>query len=166
MVDPWGIDWWDVLSLEIAPEVQQFMLIHRLSKKLSSNCELYSSRPHSLATALRDFSARIDDLGKPRPVGHSRARRLSQIFSRSRLCASLSRCWQTSSMPRTPFDTTSPAAGNRRDSLSILLPSAYVNVSRTVLSYAELFPDQKFLLVHTRRNAKVKSRRQMFARHH
>jgi hypothetical protein len=34
----------------------------------------------------------------------------------------------------------------------VLLPSAYVNVSRTALSYAALLPDQQFMLVIARRN--------------
>jgi hypothetical protein len=47
----------------------------------------------------------------------------------------------------------------RRTSLRpvILLPSAYVNVSRTALAYAELLPDHQFLLVLTRSNAKLPS---------
>jgi hypothetical protein len=37
----------------------------------------------------------------------------------------------------------------------ILLPSAYLNVSRVALSYAEQLPVHHFLLVHARNNAKV-----------
>ncbi len=39
----------------------------------------------------------------------------------------------------------------------ILSPSAYINVSRTILSYAVLLPDHRFLLVRTRSNAKPAS---------
>src|SRR5262249_14019971 len=39
----------------------------------------------------------------------------------------------------------------------ILLPSAYINVSRVALSYAELLPDHQFLLVNTRSNGKLGS---------
>jgi hypothetical protein len=39
----------------------------------------------------------------------------------------------------------------------ILLPSAYLNVSRVALSYAEQLPVHQFLLVHARNNAKVPS---------
>ena len=53
LADHWGIDWWDVLSLEIVAELRQLMLVHRLSKELDENCELYATRLHPLATALQ-----------------------------------------------------------------------------------------------------------------
>src|SRR5580704_16067986 len=31
VVDRLGIDWWDVLSLHLASQLQQFMLVHRLA---------------------------------------------------------------------------------------------------------------------------------------
>ncbi|HXR17857.1 MAG TPA: hypothetical protein VN777_16810 [Terriglobales bacterium] len=157
MVDALGIDWWDVLALEIASEVQQFMLIHRLSKKLSSNCELYSSRPHSLATALRELlGTGLTTLEtRVQSVIHG-GRHYRQIFSRldsAQLVQVLADKFDAAHSIRHHFTRRGQPSGQS----VILLPSAYVNVSRTVLSYAELFPDQKFLLVHTRRNAKVKS---------
>ena len=42
LVDEWGIDWWDVLSLEVAAQLQQLMLVHRLANHLTPNSELYA----------------------------------------------------------------------------------------------------------------------------
>ena len=39
----------------------------------------------------------------------------------------------------------------------VLLPSAYVNVSRTAVSYAALLPGESFLLVYARNSARLKS---------
>ena len=39
----------------------------------------------------------------------------------------------------------------------MLLPSAYVNVSRTAASYAALLPNEKFLLVYARNSARLKN---------
>ncbi len=54
MVDEWGIDWWDVMSLMIVPELQQLMLLSRLAKQLPPGCELHSM-------ILRRHSAKCDD---------------------------------------------------------------------------------------------------------
>src|SRR5277367_2022830 len=53
VVDKWGIDWWDVFSLEIASGLQRAMLVHRLAKDLPADCELYASRPDRAAAALQ-----------------------------------------------------------------------------------------------------------------
>src|SRR4029077_15826283 len=53
VVDRWGIDWWEIFSLEIASGVQRAILVHRLSKELPVNCDLYSSRVDPVATALQ-----------------------------------------------------------------------------------------------------------------
>ena len=45
IVDSEGIDWWDVMSLMIVPELQQLMLLSRLAKKLPPSCELHTRRP-------------------------------------------------------------------------------------------------------------------------
>jgi hypothetical protein len=48
--------------------------------------------------------------------------------------------------------------GRRKDSRQepvILLPSAYVNVSRTAVAYAKLLPHRKFVLVHARRSGNL-----------
>ena len=39
----------------------------------------------------------------------------------------------------------------------MLLPSAYVNVSRTAASYAALLPSENFLLVYARNSARLKT---------
>ena len=50
-------------------------------------------------------------------------------------------------------------ARNRRVSGDpvVLLPSAYVNVSRTAASYAALLPDDKFLMVYARNSARMET---------
>ena len=39
-----GIDWWDVLSLLIEPDLRQLILIGRLARELKGGCELSASR--------------------------------------------------------------------------------------------------------------------------
>jgi len=156
MVDQWGIDWWDVLSLEIVPQLQQFMLVHRLSKELRAGCELYSTRPHPLATALqRLLGARLTILESRFQSVIHRARRYCDVLSHldtAQLAQVLEDKLDEKHSIRRRF--TSPHTSRRP---VILLPSAYVNVSRTALAYARLLPDHRFLLVLTRSNAKLPS---------
>jgi hypothetical protein len=157
MVDRSGIDWWGILCLFIAGEIQQIMLVHRLSKELPANCELYSSRPHVLATALQRFrGTRLAVLeSRVQSVIH-RARHLHDLFSHldiSQLVQVLEDKFDTVQSIRRRFTHRRHTSGQP----IILLPSAYMNVSRTALTYAELLPEHQFLLVHTRSNAKVTS---------
>lgn len=154
MVGQWGIDWWGVLSLEIVPQLQQFMLVQRLSKQLSANCELHSSRPHFLATALqRLLGARLTILeSRAQSIIH-RARRYRDASSRldiSQLMQVLEDKFDTDQFIRRHFTRR-----HTRGQPVILLPSAYSNVSRAAISYAKLLPDHQFLLVHARSNAKL-----------
>jgi hypothetical protein len=155
IVDHWGIDWWDVLSLEIVSQIQQFMLVRRLSKELRASCELYSTRPHALATALqRLLGARLTILeSRVQSVIH-RARHIQDVLSHLDTA-------QFAQVLEDKFDGEHSVrrrfTGRRHRSAQpvILLPSAYINVSRTALSYAASLPDLQFLLVHTRTNAKL-----------
>jgi hypothetical protein len=155
VVDQWGLDWWNVLSLEIVSQLQQFMLVHRLSKGLPASCELYATRPHTLAMALqRLLGARLTILeSRVQSVIH-RARHFQDVLSHLDTA-------QFAQVLEDKFDGKHSVrrrfAGRRHRSAQpvILLPSAYINVSRTALSYAASLPDHQFLLVHTRSNARL-----------
>ena len=157
MLDQWGIDWWDVLSLEIAPQLQQLMLVRRLSKELDASCELYSSRPHPLATALqRLLGSRLTILETRAQSVIRRIRHYHNIFSQLdtvQLAQVMEDKFDINHSIRRHFTRRGHTSGQP----VILLPSAYTNVSRAALSYAELLPDHQFLLVCARSNAKLTS---------
>jgi hypothetical protein len=156
-MDSFGIDWWDVLSLMIEPDIRQLMLVGRLARELQAGCELYATRSTSLATALQTLTG-----AKPvRVVAGSRpitrwARHYRDIFSQ------LDRA-QMSQAFQDKFDrehlVRRRLARSRQTSRQpvVLLPSAYVNVSRTAASYAALLPGEKFLLVYARNSARLKT---------
>jgi hypothetical protein len=157
VLDHWGIDWWDVLSLEIAPQIQQLMLVRRLSEELGASCELYASRPHPLATALqRLLGVRLTILeSRFQSVVH-RARHYRDAFSHldtAQLAQVLEDKFDGDHSVRRRFTRRGYTSGKP----VILLPSAYINVSRAALEYAKLIPDHQFLLVHTRSSAKLAS---------
>jgi hypothetical protein len=157
MVDQGGIDWWDVLSLEIVPHLQQLMLVHRLSKELRANCELYSSRPHPLATALqRLLGTRLTILESRLQSVIHRARHYRDVFSNLdtvQFAQVLEDKLDGGHSIRRRFTGRRHTSGRP----VILLPSAYINVSRTALSYAASLPDHQFLLVLTRSSGKLRS---------
>ena len=155
LADQWGIDWWDVLSLEIVAELRQLMLVHRLSKELDENCELYATRLHPLAAALRRLlGARLTILESNfRAVIH-RMRHYHEVFSHldtAEFAQVLADKFDSDHSIRRRFARRTRPTGMP----VILLPSAYLNVSRVALSYAEQLPVHHFLLVHARNNAKV-----------
>lgn len=155
MVDHLGIDWWDVLSLELVPHLQQLMLAHRLSKELDASCELYASRPHPVASALEQL------LGLRLTILQTRFHGIVQQARRYRDAFSSLDTLQLAQVLVDKFDSDHSIRRRftRRGQTSgepvILLPSAYINVSRVVVSYAEMLPDHQFLLVCARNNAKV-----------
>ena len=153
MMDDWGIDWWDVLSLEIASDLQQFVLAGRLAKELGPDCKLRSTRPHALALALQQL------LRAPLCVsesGFQTTRRRLRHY-----CDALARLdpIPLTQVIQDKFDaqyairrhlTARPRTSGRR---VILLPTAYINGSRTALAYAAQRPDHEFMLVASRNSA-------------
>jgi hypothetical protein len=157
LADQWGIDWWDILSLEIAPQLHQLMLVHRLSKELAAHCELYSTRPHPLATALgRLLGTRLTIMESGLQSVIRRARHYRNVLSHldtSQLAQVVEDMFDADHSFRRRF--TRRGRASRRP--VILLPSAYSNVSRMALSYARLLPDHTFLLVNARSNGRLTS---------
>jgi len=147
VVDGMGIDWWDVLSLMIVPDLHQILLLQRLAKELPRDGELYSTRPQPLASAVQELSggrliilnggirAKFSTLAHYRDVfSHLDRHQLAQIVQ--------------DKLDRHHYLRRRLAFRHRRsDHPVVLLPSAYVNVSRTAVSYAAMLPDQQFLLV-------------------
>src|SRR5260370_7081013 len=66
VVDRFGIDWWDVVSVVLQPELQDLRLAHRLAEKLSGCRALAVSRPSAMPDAFRL------PVGIPPPILHPR----------------------------------------------------------------------------------------------
>jgi hypothetical protein len=161
VVDRFGIDWWDVISLVLQSELQDVQLALRLADKLSG-CTLAASRPSATADALRlqlEIPLQVFRRGFSKRLAQSVMRRsaaarnlsstqfLQVVYDkydphyrwRSKLAGAAKRSskWESKSEP------------------AVLLPSAYSNVTQTALSYAKILPEQKFLLVLARESGAV-----------
>jgi hypothetical protein len=157
LVDNRGIDWWDVLSLEIAAQLQQLMLVHRLADDLTSNCEFYTTRPCTLATALQRLcGGPLINLESGTDSLLRRARHYSEAFSNLN-AAQVVQVVQDKLDPRHEVRRRFAIRERNSGNPVILLPSAYIGVSRTAVSYAALLPDMPFLLVCARSTGELKS---------
>jgi hypothetical protein len=155
MVDASGIDWWDVLSLLIEPNLYQLMLARRLAAEIGTGCELYASRSTGVTTALQALTKAKNvqvEVGF-RPAMQW-ARHYRDVFSQLDQ-AQLTQTFKDKfdrehilrrRLVRRPQSSRHPV---------VLLPSAYINVSRTAASYAALLPTQKFLMVYARDSARL-----------
>ncbi len=155
IVDQWGIDWWDVLSLMIWPQLLQTILLARLADRLGSGLELHATRNDWRATALAALAGgslhvRQSNAGKlARGVSHY-LERLSSLDG-AKIFQILQDKYDRKHRVRHAL------AGPRLATKGpvVLLPSNYVNVSRTCIAYASALPRLEFLLVIARRSAKL-----------
>jgi hypothetical protein len=158
MVDRLGIDWWDILSLHLVSDLQQIILLRRLANELPADCELCCSRPFPLATVLQKLCGYT--LVNLEPESGSallrRFRHYSAAFSNLNTA-------QVIQILRDKFDPQhavrrrlAPRERGLGDPV-VLLPSAYISVSRMAVSYAASLPDVNFLLVSARGDNKSES---------
>ena len=159
VVDDFGIDWWDVISLMLQPELQDVRLALRLAETLGACQTVTASRPCLTAEVLRL------ELGIPVHVlGHGMRKRLVRgIARRGAAVANLSSV-QLRQVLYDKYDphyrwrsklAGAPLKVKSSSESVVLLPTAYSNVTKTALSYARVLPQQKFLLALARESAAV-----------
>jgi hypothetical protein len=153
LLDRDGIDWWDVCSLMLSPDLQQLMLGRRVARDLDPNCELHATRDSAFVRgmqALLGVRAKIHRHGSAIDTLRS-ALHAVQTLDRGELFQVLQdkfdgghrlRSW----FARHPYGNGKPI---------ILCPSAYSNVSRAVANYAGSCPQKDFYMVLARRNARI-----------
>jgi|HubBroStandDraft_1064217.scaffolds.fasta_scaffold00029_30 hypothetical protein len=155
LIDEHGLDWWELMSVLLTGQVEALILLQRLVQTLGSGDEVYVSRPGLHAGLLRCLlpagvhgfplrrGAKIGGLGHYVRVSNKlSAPQIIDVFwdkydAGYQFRGRLVRKRQPSTLP------------------AVLLPSAYVNVSRTGIAYANTFPEENFLLVATRRSGWV-----------
>jgi len=156
VVDRFGIDWWDVVSLLLQPELQDVRLALRLAEKLGGCRRLVVSRTSMMAEAVRLH------LGIPLEVLHRglHKRLVRSVRRRGAAVANLSFV----QLRQVVFDKYDPHYAWRKKFATppkkssepvVLLPTAYSNVTKTAFRYARILPEQKFLLVLARESGAV-----------
>ncbi len=154
LVDECGLDWWEILSILMHEELEVLFLLQRWARRVGSGDEVYVTRPGMHADFLRCISkARVKVFrplfGLQKGLGH-----YLHVFAK--LSSS-----QIVDVLGDKYDPGYQLRGRRakRRAVSarevVLIPTAYVNVSRTGIAYARTFPEENFLLVTTRRSGWV-----------
>ena len=155
LIDEEGIDWWDLMSLLVAPYALTLPALLSVAKQISPSAELWATRPGGAArmvalilrSSLRTF--------EPSGLAHSAARAmhyagLVRRFSAARLTEIFLDKYDSG------YRWRSRVASRPRRCAEpvVLLPSAYANVSRMAADFARLLPAKPFLMVATRRSAR------------
>jgi hypothetical protein len=148
-----GFDWWELLSVLIIGELQQFILLARFRKELPPDAELFCTRADFRTAALQSIFAS--------PVRCTKSRTFLNRLSHYRKVLKILDSQQLGQILLDKFDShhrlrrSFAGSGNSIEMPVVLLPSAYSNVSRTLVGYAALMPETDFLLVLARASARM-----------
>jgi hypothetical protein len=156
LIDEHGLDWWEIMSLLLHGELETLILLQRFAQMVGPGDEVHVSRPGLHANLLQPLLPRVS-VFPPR-----REARKGSLAHYARLSRKLS-APQIIDVFWDKYDAGYQLRGrfSRKRQPSqrpvVLLPTAYVNVSRTGIAYANTFPEENFLLVSTRRSGWVRN---------
>jgi hypothetical protein len=155
LVDEEGIDWWDLTSLLIAPEIEELLVQRRLALEISPVGELWGTRPGWPASLLASLLRRPMHTFSDKPLARlvRRAKHHGNVFRRFS-AREIRQIVLDKYDPNYQWRSWFAPAPTAVAESVVLLPSAYTNVSRMAAAYARLVPDQAFLLVATRHSGK------------
>jgi hypothetical protein len=157
LVDEHGLDWWEIMSMLLHGELETFIVLQRFAQTVESRDEVHVSRPGlhaSLLQSLLTNPIHVFPLRRgARRGGLGHYVRVSNKLSATQMIDVFwdkydSGYQHRGRLARKRLHAQHPA---------VLLPTAYVNVSRTGLAYANTFPEENFLLVATRRSGWVQN---------
>lgn len=155
LLDREGLDWWGLTAILFHQQLETLAILRRFAASLGPGDQAFVTRPGFHADALsfllgdrlHCFSAGLFSQGRgPMHYAH--------VFSKFPLPQLAEIFWDKydasyalrGALYRKPGPSAKPV---------VLLPSAYVNVSRTAIAYANTLPETDFLLVTTRRSGWV-----------
>ena len=155
LLDRVGLDWWEILAMERYQDVLALLLLRELRGQLPPVLtELWASQPHRLARMGEQvLGVSVKYFRKP---GDGRANTVMRALQFVRNMRPPQMVEIAFDKWDSGFDLRRHWAKHRRPRLReacLLMPSAYSNVTRSVMAYAEQLPRRKFLLLTTRANA-------------
>jgi len=157
LMDGEGLDWWELNSMFFHQQLETVIALRRLVDRLGPQNELFVTRPGMHAEALRWLTVGpVKCFSNPLRESMRRSRHYLRIWSKfplPQIVEILGDKYDPSYSVRRLF----AQRGRRRRRPAVLLPSAYGNVSRTAVAYANTAPETQFLLVTTRRSGRVEN---------
>ena len=155
LTDEHGLDWWEIMSLLLHGELETLILLQRLVPTVEPGDEVYVSRPGLHASLLQRLRAgRVNVFPLRRGAEKSGLGHYVRVSSKLSAPQIIDVFWDKYDAG---YQFRGRLARKRPPSTRpvVLLPTAYVNVSRTGIAYAKTFPDENFLLVTTRQSGWV-----------
>ena len=151
LLDSHGLDWWELTCLFVHSALETAIALRRLAAEGSLEGDLHTTRSGWPASGLADLLGRkaqafSEDDNAP---ASGKLRHLSATLSRLSRSQIVEILWDKYDAD---YRWRGRLAKNRVPGTKpvVLLPSAYTNVSRGASAYAQLLPEQDFLLVATR----------------
>jgi len=155
LTDEHGLDWWEIMSLLLHGELETLILLQRFVATVESGDEVYVSRPGLHASLLqRLLPGRVSVFPLRRGAKKSGLGHYVRVSNKLSAPQIIDVFWDKYDAG---YQIRGRLARKRPSSPRpvMLLPTAYVNVSRTGIAYAKTFPDENFLLVTTRQSGWV-----------
>jgi hypothetical protein len=149
VVDEHGLDWWELISIRFHEQIALIVRLKKLAAQFSTTDEVFVTRPGFHAKVLDLLLEGHVECFRDPARYFGRARRLVEIalnFNFPQLLQILGDKYDAGYRMRSWL----AHAQARCEDAMVLLPVAQGNAARTALSYAEVIPDRKFLLVTTR----------------
>ena len=157
LMDHRGLDWWELISLRFYQQIGSILTLQKFADSLQEDDEVFATRSGFQVHALgRLLGKEIRYFSSARRSLRQRAQhywRLPKKFSISQLGEIFWDKYDSDYRIRGHFLFRQAA----RNQPVVLLPSAYSNVSRMGIRYAEMLPDSEFLLVTTRQSGWMES---------
>jgi hypothetical protein len=147
--DEYGLDWWELISIRFHEQIERILSLQKLAVQIGSKDEIFLTRSGFYARVLEFLLGCKVHSFLPANSASRRLRRAASVaskFSFRQLLQILGDKYDAGYRIRHFVARREGRSGRP----VVLLPSAYVNASRTALSYASTLPDRDFLLVATR----------------
>jgi hypothetical protein len=152
LVDQYGLDWWEIMAMLLSGELETLLLLRQFRETIGPSDDVHVSRNGSHARLLKCLlKERVKIYAPPHGACRTRLAHYAEVFQK--LSAS-----QLVDIICDKYDAgyrfRSRLTRKRKTSRTpvVLIPTAYVNVSRTGVAYANTFVHENFLLVSTRRS--------------
>jgi hypothetical protein len=155
LTDEHGLDWWEIMSILLHGELETLILLQRFVQTVKAGDEVYVSRPGLHASLLQCLlTRRVNVFPLRRGAEKSGLGHYVRVSKKLSAPQIIDVFWDKYDAG---YQFRARLARKRRPSTHpvVLLPTAYVNVSRTGIAYAKTFPDENFLLVTTRQSGWV-----------
>ena len=152
LVDRFGLDWWELTSMFVHQKLEATFLLRKLVETVGESDEVHVSRPGFRAKVLQsELGARLHTFAWQRDRRERGARHYLRVFRKFPVGQLLEIFWDKTD-PGYQFRGRVSRSRKPMSAPVVLLPSAYINVSRTAVAYADSLPAVGFLLVATRRS--------------